>query len=125
MNVTRVFIHGLLSSSQGTKGVFFRERYPDMIIEDFGGSLDQRMEKLDYLLAKKRSLIIVGSSYGGLMAAIFAFNNQEKVKKLVLLAPALISEGFEPYLQRKINIPVIIYHGVRKPLHMAFLTNTI
>jgi len=111
MNVTRVFVHGLLSSSQGTKGVFFRERYPHMIIEDFVGSLDQRMEKLNDLLAKKGSLIMVGSSYGGLMAAIFTFNNQEKVKKLILLAPALISEGFEPYLQRKINTPVIIYHG--------------
>ena len=32
MDVTRVFIHGLESSSRGTKGVFFRDRYPDMII---------------------------------------------------------------------------------------------
>jgi pimeloyl-ACP methyl ester carboxylesterase len=111
MNVTRVFIHGLLSSSQGTKGLFFRERFPDMMIEDFDGSLDQRMEKLNYLLTEERSLIIVGSSYGGLMAAIFAFNNKERVKKLVLLAPALISGGFEPYLEKKINTPVTIYHG--------------
>ena len=62
---TRVFIHGLESSSKGTKGVFFRERYPDMIIEDFHGTLEQRMDKLNSLLYKKSSLIMVGSSYGG------------------------------------------------------------
>ena len=45
------------------------------------------------------------------MAAIFAFNSQERVKKLILLAPALVSDGFEPYLQRRIDVPVIIYHG--------------
>ena len=35
MTATRVFIHGLESTSQGTKGVYFRERYPDMIINDY------------------------------------------------------------------------------------------
>jgi pimeloyl-ACP methyl ester carboxylesterase len=111
MNATRVFIHGLEGSSQGTKGVFFRERYPDMIIEDFHGTLEQRMNKLNSLLSEKTSLIMVGSSYGGLMAAIYAFNNQESVKKLILLAPALIFHEFEPYLQKRIDTPVIIYHG--------------
>ena len=111
MKHTRVFVHGLVSSSQGTKGRFFRERYPDMVIEDFLGPLDQRMEKLNNLLSKKRSLIMVGSSYGGLMAAIFAFDNERRVKKLILLAPALVSEGFEPYMQERIDVPVIIYHG--------------
>ena len=53
MKLTRVFIHGLESSGQGTKGVFFRERYPDMIIEDYFGSFSQRMEKLEGLLARE------------------------------------------------------------------------
>lgn len=108
---TRVFIHGLESSSKGTKGVFFRERYPDMIIEDFHGTLEQRMDKLNSLLYKKSSLIMVGSSYGGLMAAIYAFNNQERVKKLILLAPALVFQEFEPYLKKRTDTAVIIYHG--------------
>jgi len=111
MNATRVFIHGLEGSSQGTKGVFFRERYPDMIIEDFHGTLEQRMNILNSLLSEKTFLIMVGSSYGGLMAATYAFNNQESVKKLILLAPALIFHEFKPYLQKKIDTPVIIYHG--------------
>ena len=111
MNATRVFIHGLEGSSQGTKGVFFRERYPDMIIQDFHGTLEQRMDRLNSLLSDKRSLIMVGSSYGGLMAAIYAFNNKEKVKKLILLAPALVFYEFGPYLRKRTDTPVIIYHG--------------
>ena len=108
---TKVFIHGLESSSKGTKGVFFRERYPDMIIEDFHGTLEQRMDKLNSLLYEKSSLIMVGSSYGGLMAAIYAFNNEKRVKKLILLAPTLVFEEFEPYLKKRIDTAVIIYHG--------------
>jgi pimeloyl-ACP methyl ester carboxylesterase len=89
MDVTRVFIHGLESSSQGTKGVFFRERHPDMIIEDFGGPLEERMAKLNRLLAGRDNLILVGSSFGGLMAAIYACEHERQVRKVVLLAPAL------------------------------------
>jgi predicted esterase len=109
--VTRVFIHGLESSSRGNKGVFFRERYPDMIIEDFRGTLEERMDKLSSLLYEKSSLIMVGSSYGGLMASIYAFNNPESVKRLILLAPALILDEFKPYLKKRTDTAVIIYHG--------------
>jgi len=111
MGVTRVFIHGLESSSQGTKGVFFRERYPDMIIEDFNGPLQERMEKLNGLLAGVESLILVGSSFGGLMAAIYACENESRVKKLILLAPALHIVDFAPCLSRKVQIPVSLFHG--------------
>jgi pimeloyl-ACP methyl ester carboxylesterase len=111
MNLTRMFIHGLESSSQGTKGMFFREKYPDMMIEDFIGSLEQRMSKLSNLLLKRTDLLLVGSSYGGLMAAIYTFKNERKVKKMVLLAPALNLVEFKPYLKKKIHIPVKIYHG--------------
>ena len=76
--MTRVFIHGLESSSQGVKGVFFRERYPDMIIEDFSGPLEERMEKLNRLLSGREDLILVGSSFGGLMAAIYACENEKR-----------------------------------------------
>jgi hypothetical protein len=110
---TRVFIHGLDSSSQGTKGSYFRERYPDMIIEDFDGLFPQRMEKLESLLAGKNELILVGSSYGGLMAAVYACLHEEQVKKLVLLAPALHLDSYDPYLDKKLYIPIVIFHGLR------------
>ena len=105
------FIHGLESSSQGTKGVFFRERYPEMIIEDYFGSFSQRMEKLEEFLAGKDHLILVGSSFGGLMAAVYACLHEERVKKLILLAPALHSELYQPYLRKKLTMPITIFHG--------------
>ena len=113
MPSTLAFIHGLESTGRGTKGVFFRERYPEMIIEDFSGSFDQRMEKLESLLAGKTNLILVGSSYGGLMAAVYACLHEERVKKLVLLAPALHLDPYEPYLNKKLRIPIAIFHGLR------------
>ncbi|MBN2514546.1 MAG: alpha/beta hydrolase [Deltaproteobacteria bacterium] len=111
MNVTRVFIHGLESSSQGTKGVYFQHRYPDMIVEDYPGSFDERMIKLNRLLSGEKDLILVGSSYGGLMASVFTCTNEERVTKLILLAPALNLEEFGPYLDKKIVVPVVVYHG--------------
>jgi Predicted esterase len=112
MGLTRVFIHGLESSSQGAKGVFFRSKYPDMIIEDFIGTFQERMNKLNNLLINKTDLVLVGSSYGGLMATVYTFNNEEKIKKLILLAPALNIEEFTMvYCNKKPHIPVVIYHG--------------
>jgi pimeloyl-ACP methyl ester carboxylesterase len=111
MNDTRVFIHGLLGHSQGTKATFLRERYPDMIIEDFRGTLEERMDKLNSVLAGKESIVMVGSSLGGLMAAMFALDNQERVKRLILLAPALATEEFVLNLERRTDTPVTIYHG--------------
>lgn len=113
MEGPRVFIHGLESSGHGTKGTFFRERYPGMIIEDYAGSFAERMERLESLLAGRRGLVLVGSSYGGLMAAVYAFLHEERVEKLVLLAPALHLEPLEPYRKRKLQVPTVIYHGTR------------
>ena len=45
------------------------------------------------------------------MAAIYAFNNEKRVKKLILLAPTLVFEEFEPYLKKRIDTAVVIYHG--------------
>ncbi len=111
MGYTRVFIHGLESSSQGTKGVFFKERYPDMIIDDFEGSLSERMEKLNRILAGKNDLILVGSSFGGLMAAIYACLHNDRVRKLILLAPALDLDDFKPCLTKRLDLPVTVFHG--------------
>jgi len=109
----RVFIHGLESSGWGAKGAFFRARYPRMIVEDFRGSFEERMAKLDSLLAGKDDLTLVGSSYGGLMAVVFACRNEEKIAKLILLAPALnhLPPGICP--DRQLHFPVVIYHGDR------------
>ena len=59
------------------------------------GDFTTRMHKLNDVLAGKTDLIIVGSSYGGLMAAQYAMENESRVKKLILLAPALNLPEFE------------------------------
>ncbi len=122
MSLARVFIHGLESSSRGTKAMFFKRRYTDMIVEDFYETLDQRMGKLNRLLSDYPSLIMVGSSFGGLMAAIYALENPNRVKRLILLAPALTFPDFEPYLHHRIEIPVTVYHGKKDDVVPAALT---
>lgn len=113
MSAMRIFIHGLESSGRGDKGVFFRSRYPDMIIEDFTGPLARRMERLQEILADKKDLILVGSSYGGLMAALFACEQEERVRKLILLAPAIGLPAFSSSLDCRLSIPVAVFHGSR------------
>lgn len=106
-----VFIHGLESTAQGIKGQFFRQFFPQMIIEDYTGNFATRMRKLDGLLSGKNDLILVGSSYGGLMATQYAIDNEDRVKKMILLAPALNLPEFKPPVHTKLPLPVIIYHG--------------
>jgi len=109
--MNRVFLHGLESSSQGDKGRYFQEHYPDMIIRDYCGSLQERMQTLRKQLEGKKDLILVGSSYGGLMATIFVCEQEARVHKLILLAPALSLAEFEPYLCRRLFLPTVIFHG--------------
>jgi len=109
--VPRIFIHGLESSSQGAKAVFFREKYPDMILPTFEGPLPERMEKLERILFGKSEIRIVGSSFGGLMGTLFAMENAARVTRMILLAPAIHMIEFVPGRQEKIALPVSIYHG--------------
>jgi len=107
----RIFIHGLESNNQGTKAVYFRKNFPGMLTPNFPGPLDERMEKLQTALSGQSKIILVGSSFGGLMASIFAMENEPRVKRLILLAPAINLMEFTPYRERKIEMPVHVYHG--------------
>jgi pimeloyl-ACP methyl ester carboxylesterase len=107
----RIFIHGLESSNKGTKSVFFREKFPHMILPTFVGTLPERLSKLDDVLSEKSDIRIVGSSFGGLMGALFTMENESRVKNLILLAPAIHMIRHAPVKTRRISIPVSIYHG--------------
>lgn len=117
--IVRVFLHGLDSSSRGTKGSFFRERFPEVLLPDFTGSLEQRMEQLEEFLGKRRNLILVGSSLGGLMAALYALRHEERIRRLILLAPALglVDEG--TFAGRRLAVETIIYLGRGDTLVLA------
>jgi pimeloyl-ACP methyl ester carboxylesterase len=85
----RIFLHGLDSSGSGTKGSFFSARYPDMMCPDFHGTLQERLVQLHGLVREATDLVVVGSSFGGLMAACLAIDHPAKTRRLILLAPAL------------------------------------
>ena len=125
MENTLVFIHGLESTAQGIKGQFFRQFFQKMIIEDYTGDFATRMRKLDGLLSGKNDLILVGSSYGGLMAAQYAIDNKNKVKKMILLAPPLNLPEFKPPVHAKLHLPVIIYHGTDDDIVDPYTVKTI
>lgn len=106
-----IFIHGLNSSGQGFKGQLLRRLFPDLLAPDFAGSLAERMSQLAPLLAAKSGWTIIGSSFGGLMGALYSCQHPTRVKKLILLAPALIYPDFAANPPGPIEVPTIIYHG--------------
>lgn len=108
-----VFIHGLEGSSQGVKATLLGELFPGMLIPDFRGSLDDRMSALNALLAEQAGWTIVGSSFGGLMSALFACQHPTRVRKQILLAPALIWPDFASTPPEPVSVPTIIFHGTR------------
>jgi len=107
---TTIFIHGLDSSSQGTKGRWFAKHFPDMIIPDFAGDLSNRLQKLERLCDGQDDLVLVGSSFGGLMATCYAASYPRQCCKLILLAPALNFSEFIPP-ETPIITPVILIIG--------------
>jgi pimeloyl-ACP methyl ester carboxylesterase len=110
-NQNLIFIHGLAGSSQGVKARLLRGLFPGILTPDFPGSLEQRMAQLNAILGTQRNWTIIGSSLGGLMAALFASEHPDQVKRLVLLAPALIWPDFAANPPAPVDVPTIIYHG--------------
>ncbi len=108
-----IFLHGLESSSQGYKARLLRHRLPAILTPDFTGTIEERMAQLAPIMATHATWSIIGSSFGGLMGALFACQHPQRVTKLVLLAPALTLPPFATTPPPPINVPVTIYHGQR------------
>ena len=106
-----IFIHGMMSSSQGFKAVMLRGLFPAILTPDFSGSLEERMAQLLPILTDRSGWVIIGSSMGGLMGSLFAYQHPERVKKLILLAPALAWPGFADRSSAPISVPTVVYHG--------------
>jgi pimeloyl-ACP methyl ester carboxylesterase len=108
-----VFIHGLEGTSQGEKARLLRSIFPSILTPDFTGSLQARMDALSTILGEEKGWRLIGSSFGGLMAAIFACQRPQQVERLVLLAPALLWPDFAASPPAAVDTPVIIYHGTQ------------
>lgn len=124
-NAKIIYLHGSDSSSKSGKARQFAELFLGMKTPDFTGSFEERMSQLYKVLGKEKSWTIIGSSYGGLMAAVFASEKPNQVRKLVLLAPAILQNESGIYMDpvigeplqgnrknlRIISIPTVIVHG--------------
>jgi pimeloyl-ACP methyl ester carboxylesterase len=106
-----IFIHGLLSSGQSYKANLLRGYFPDILTPDFEGSLEERMAQLESILSDQAGWVIIGSSFGGLMGAMFACQHPDQVRQLILLAPALVWPDFAQAPPAPVSVPTVIYHG--------------
>jgi pimeloyl-ACP methyl ester carboxylesterase len=107
----RIFLHGLESSSRGAKASFLQNVCPDIVVPDFRGGLAARMVSLQDILSGQKCITLIGSSFGGLMATVYAMENPGNVARMVLLAPALNFSEFSRYPRRRLEIPVWMIIG--------------
>ena len=115
-----IFIHGLESSGDGFKGQLLRKLLPSCLTPNFAtynpkipikNLLKERMEQLISILKDKTHWIIIASSFGGLMGALFTLKYPSKVSKLILLAPYLSTPALDSKKYSPVDIPVIVFHG--------------
>ena len=81
------YFHGLESSPSGFRAQYLKERYPEILIPKLPKDAEQRHQILTGLL--KPDAYIIGSSLGGLSALICAKHFPERIRGMVLLAPAV------------------------------------
>lgn len=109
-----IYLHGLESTSQSGKARQFAEKFPGMLTPDFTGAFEERMDQLKPILGRKKNWTIIGSSFGGLMGTVFTCTHPTQVRKLILLAPALLPDPFGSYLDLEpVSVPTIIIHGTQ------------
>jgi pimeloyl-ACP methyl ester carboxylesterase len=106
-----LYLHGFASGPGSTKAQYFLAQFqelgiqlhiPDLNLPSFTDmTLSSRLELISEVITTlpEGPVIIWGSSLGGLLALLYAKQNQEKVAGLVLLAPALeFSQRWEQML---------------------------
>jgi pimeloyl-ACP methyl ester carboxylesterase len=106
-----IYLHGLESTSNSGKARLFREWFPGMLTPDFTGSFDERMSQLRLIISDTPNWTIIGSSFGGLMGAAFTCDHPTQVRKLILLAPALMLDPFASRDPNPVSVPTTIIHG--------------
>ena len=87
-----IYLHGFASSPSSKKAAFFRQRLPEMDLPDLAEGDFEHLTitgQLQFIerLAGGQPIVLIGSSLGGYLAALYASRHAE-VEKLVLLAPA-------------------------------------
>jgi len=110
--------HGLEGRPDGAKGTALREAGFEVIAPDGRQKrLCDRIADLERALEDLSEVVLVGSSYGGLAAAYLAGRHVQRLRGVVLLAPALVWS--EPPVEDPSalyippELPCIVIHGTR------------
>jgi len=107
-----IYLHGSESDSNSGKARQFLKWFSGMLTPDFKGSFDERMSQLYSILSDKTDWTLIGSSFGGLMGTVFTLEHPTQVRKLILLAPALMLEPLTSFSDLKpVSVPTIVIHG--------------
>src|SRR5438445_1930099 len=100
--MTVYYLHGFASGAKSTKGGYFGDRLlergialrcPDFNEPDFATlTLTRMLDRLESELSRstREGAVLIGSSLGGTLAVLAATKFPRQVKKLVLLAPAVM-----------------------------------
>ena len=112
-NLPLLFLHGYESSGQGFKGEFLRTQFPSIHTPTLTGEIDSRLAQVDSIFTQQDSWVLIGSSFGGLMATLLAMKHPQKVSRLILMAPALIPPFFT-VLDESVHVAcsTTIIHGI-------------
>ena len=100
-----MYIHGSENASNSGKARTFRQWFPGMVTPDLKGSFEARMSQLLDVTADKTNWMLIGSSYGGLMATVFALDHEAQLQKLTLDPRLSFSEP------KQISVPTVLIHG--------------
>ena len=137
--MTLAYLHGFASGPTSTKAQFFRAglaalgvtlEIPDLAPDFTRMTVSGQLAAVDGILARGPA-VLLGSSLGGYLAALAAARNPDRVRGLVLFAPAF---GFAARWETRVGpaamarwradgaLPVFHYgRGREEPLSIAFL----
>jgi pimeloyl-ACP methyl ester carboxylesterase len=111
-----IWAHGLWGSPNGSKITAIRDSGIEVISHDFNDmELIDRVELLEKTM-EVGNVVLAGSSWGGLACALAAQRKSDKLKGLLLLAPALHypeppNNNPEDLVAPK-EVPVTIIHSI-------------
>ncbi len=106
------FFHGLESGPHGSKYHLMKQQYAALESPDFQNmDINQRIAAASKLTEGKEGLTLVGSSFGGLLAARLYSLFPERITNLLLLAPAVHTEEGDKVERMPNGAQVRVLHG--------------
>jgi pimeloyl-ACP methyl ester carboxylesterase len=125
MPIAILLAHGLEGSPEGTKAKALGALGPPFRCPDGRGKiLAERVELLRPYLEREEQTLLIGSSYGGLVALHLACTYPDRIAGLILCAPAL-QHREAPVLTLPalpVSIPCTLIHGTEDTLIPAALS---